>query len=167
MNDSHFPFGLHILTVKYNIFHKLPVSLLRNTHWMVNPLFQGSPSAPRIPQLVYSGLPHLLTTVMPSSLPTYIMFVSVFLESEDPRISWEQGSITQNNQVREHDLDTQQLRAKILRKKSVFYFLLSWLHEGTEVPFSPVTSGITKLGQWLWWSALRAPFPICMRKVIS
>lgn len=83
---------------------------------MVNPLFQGSPSAPRIPQLVYSGLPHLLTTVMPSSLPTYIMFVSVFLESEDPRISWEQGSITQNNQVREHDLDTQQLRAKILRK---------------------------------------------------
>lgn len=64
-----------------------------------------------------------LTQKIPSGVPS-IMLVSVFLESEDLRITWERGSINQNlqgRQVREHTLLTQQLTAQTLKKKDLFF----------------------------------------------
>lgn len=52
------------------------------------------------------------------------MLVSVFLESEDLRITWERGSINQNlqgRQVKEHTLLTQQLTAQTLKKKAFIF----------------------------------------------
>lgn len=140
------PFGLHILTVQYYIFHRLPVSLLANTQWMVNPPFQVSPSAPRRPQLVYCRLPHLLTTSITSHL--YYVHYCLFRE-------W--GSKNQLGTRIHHPKQSGQTAqsghwtaySKDLEKKSDFYFPFSWLHKGTKVPFSPVTSGITYWGQWL------------------